>query len=192
MPSSLSPKTVTELATEFDAIAESTRQTFGSLTAAELNWKPGVDRWSIAQCLDHLFTGNRAFFPVFERVARGEKRNTLWESMPLLPHLFGQLLIKSLEPTSTRKLKAPKAIEPSNSDIDSEIVDRFLLQQTELANAYRSMEGKDLDRVKMTSPFLRIVTYSLRDACVMIVVHERRHLQQAERVLSSPGFPAVS
>jgi hypothetical protein len=192
MPSSTALKSITELANEFGVIAESTKRTFGSLTAAQLNWKPANDSWSIAQCLDHLFTANKAYFPVFERVARAEKKNTLWESMPLIPGLFGKLLIKSLEPTTKRKLKAPKAIEPAISDIDTGIVDRFLSQQAELAKAFRSMEHKDLDRIRMTSPFVGFITYSLRDACIIIVVHEQRHLQQAERVLSSPGFPVVN
>ena len=192
MPSPRSFSGVTELATELEKIAESSKQTFGSLNADQLNWKPGPDQWSVAQCLDHLVSANTAYFPVFERIARDEKKNTLWESLPLIPGLFGKLLIKYLEPASQRKLKAPKSIQPSASTIDPEIVNRFVIQQTELARAFRSFEGKDLDQIKITSPFMRLIPYSLRSACTIIVVHEQRHLQQAERVLSSPGFPITS
>jgi hypothetical protein len=41
----------------------------------------------------------------------------------------------------------------------------------------------------MTSPFLGIITYSLLDACRMIVVHERRHFEQGRRVMAAEGFP---
>jgi hypothetical protein len=51
------------------------------------------------------------------------------------------------------------------------------------------LEGRDLDAVKITSPALKIITYSLRDACTIIVVHEQRHFQQAQRVLAIPEFP---
>jgi hypothetical protein len=36
---------------------------------------------------------------------------------------------------------------------------------------------------------LKIVVYSALDACRIIVVHERRHFAQAQRVMAAPGFP---
>jgi hypothetical protein len=33
------------------------------------------------------------------------------------------------------------------------------------------------------------ITYSLMDACRIIVTHEQNHFVQATRVLESPGFP---
>jgi hypothetical protein len=192
MSSGKPPRTLEGLTSELESIAESTKQTFGSLNPTQLNWKPGVDRWSVAQCLHHLLTANASYIPLFDRIVGGDKKNTFWENMPILPAVFGKLLIKSLEPSSTRKLTAPKAILPSTTEIDSQIVDRFLSQQTELMEAFQSLEGLDLDRIKVTSPFLGLITYSLRSACTIIVVHEQRHVQQAERVLSSQGFPVGS
>lgn len=43
----------------------------------------------------------------------------------------------------------------------------------------------------MTSPFLAIITYSVLDACRLLVAHDRRHFEQARRVLSSTDFPRV-
>jgi len=183
--------TIPELVQEVGSISRSARERFGRLSPAQLNWKPGADRWSIGQCLDHLLTANEPYFSIFERVAKGEKKNTLWESMPLFPGLFGGLLIKSLDPSSARKLKAPKAFEPASSDIDGRIVEKFSAQQERLSKAFRALEGKNLDVIKITSPALKLITYSLRDACTIIVVHEQRHLQQATNVLAAPEFPAA-
>jgi hypothetical protein len=41
----------------------------------------------------------------------------------------------------------------------------------------------------MTSPFIRIVTYSVLDGWRLMVSHDRRHLEQARRVTESPEFP---
>jgi DinB superfamily len=182
-------KTITEMVQEMGSITRTTEERFGHLSSAQVNWKPGPDRWSVGQCFDHLITTNKSYFPIFERVVKGEKRNTLWESMPILPGLFGGLLIRSLDPASTRKLKAPSAFAPASSEVDGEIIQKFSAQQERLSTALQGLEGADLDAVKITSPALKLITYSLRDACTIIVVHEQRHLQQATNVLALPEFP---
>ena len=40
----------------------------------------------------------------------------------------------------------------------------------------------------MTSPFIRVVTYSVLDGWRLALAHDCRHLEQARRVASSPGF----
>jgi hypothetical protein len=182
---------LSELVAQLGDLAQQTEQTFSALSTAQLNWKPRADQWSIAQCFDHLFTSGEPYIAIFEQVAKGEKKNTLWESVPLLPHLFGGLLVKSLDPASTRKLKAPAVFQPSSSDIDSQIIPRFVGQQKQLAQAMSALEGKDLDRINITSPAVKLITYSLRSACTIVVVHGQRHFQQAARVLASKDFPGA-
>ena len=180
---------VHEFTAELKDITQRTRSTFDGLTSKQLNWKPSAQQWSVAQCFDHLITSNKAYLPIFERAANGQLRNSLWEQMPILPALFGRLLIKSLDPKTSRKLKAPKLLQPASSDLDSAIVDRFISEQAELIRAIQKLEGQDLDALRMTSPIMGLITYSFSDACRIIIVHEQRHFQQAEHVLKATGFP---
>jgi hypothetical protein len=172
------------------AIAEDTRASFGSLSASQLNWKPSRERWSIAQCFDHLITSNKGYLPIIESVRSGNKRNTFWERLPGWPGLAGKLLIKSLDPASTRKLKAPKSFQPAQSDVSETILDDFVAQQGQVIEGMKSTSHLDLEKIVVTSPALSLVTYSLMDAYRIIVVHEKRHLQQARRVTEEPTFPA--
>jgi hypothetical protein len=87
----------------FESVTAEARSSFANLSVQQFNWKQSSQQWSIAQCLDHLFTANNAYFPIFESVIKGEHRATLWERLPLLPRFFGNVLIQSLEPTSTPK-----------------------------------------------------------------------------------------
>ena len=41
----------------------------------------------------------------------------------------------------------------------------------------------------MTSPFARIITYSVLDGWRLMLAHDRRHVEQARRVVQSPEFP---
>src|SRR5689334_23726484 len=101
---------------EANNIAAETKSTFGKLTPAQLNWKPSAERWSVAQCFEHLINSNKGYLPIIDSVLGG-KNPTFKERIPLLPGIWGGLLIKSLDPATVRKLKSPKKFEPAQSDI---------------------------------------------------------------------------
>lgn len=49
---------LSELLVETEAIAAEAQRAFGHLDIQRLNWQPGADSWSVAQCLEHLLTAN--------------------------------------------------------------------------------------------------------------------------------------
>src|SRR5215207_6295307 len=112
-------------------VAEDARSAFGHLTPAQLNWKPSAERWSVAQCFYHLLTSNEGYLPIINSVLAG-KKPTFWERIPVYPGLAGKLLIKSLDPASTRKLKAPKNFAPAKSDFSGSGIDDFIAQQQQI------------------------------------------------------------
>lgn len=169
--------------------ARETKSTFGSLTPAQLNWKPSAERWSVAQCFDHLLSSNRGYFPIIDGVLAGRKQ-TLWQSVPVLPGVWGKLLIKSLDPVKGRNLKAPKNFQPAQSDISAAVIDDFVAQQAAIVEKMKATEHLKIERIIISSPVTSVVTYSLIDAYRVIVVHAARHFQQAKRVTEESGFPA--
>jgi hypothetical protein len=170
-------------------ITDEVRRDFGSLSVQQLNWKPSSDRWSIAQCIDHLETTNKAYFPIFEKIVNGGKKNTFWESLPWFPVFWGKMLIKSVSPEGARKLKAPTIFQPGTSNIDQAILRRFIDQQNQVIGYMKATEGMNLEKIIISSPVSNIITYSLIDAYRIIVAHEKRHLLQAERVSKLEDFP---
>ena len=170
-------------------VANEARSTFGHLTPSQLNWKPSAERWSVAQCFDHLLTSNKGYLPIIDNVLAGYKR-TFWQSMPVLPGLMGKLLVKSMDPASTRKVKAPKRFQPAQSEISASVINDFVAQQKQMIDKMKATEHLDLEKIVITSPVAGVVVYSLMDAYRLIVVHEQRHFQQAKRVTEEPGFPA--
>ena len=180
------------LVSQADSIAQDAKKVFGNLTKEQLNWKPGAERWSVAQCFDHLITTSRGYLPIIDSVLRGQKQSSIWQKLPFFPGIWGKLLIKSLDPKQTRKIKAPKKFQPAQSDVSDSIIHDFAAQQRQLIEKMKATETLDLERIVITSPAASVVTYSLRDAYRIIVVHERRHFQQAQRVTEESGFPTTS
>jgi DinB superfamily len=168
-------------------VANEAKTTFGDLTVSQLNWKPAAERWSVAQCFEHLITSNQGYFAIIDGVLAGKKQK-LWERMPFLPGLAGKLLIKSLDPASTRKLKAPKSFQPAQSDISGSVIGDFADQQRRIIEKMKATEHLDLERIVIASPAAAVITYSLMDAYRIIVVHEQRHFQQAKRVTEEKRF----
>ena len=176
---------------QLHAVTADVESAFGSLTPDQLNWKPSPSEWSIAQCLEHLIVINGSYFPVFERVERGQFTPTFKERLPLLPRVFGPLVLKAVSPESPRRYKAAAPFQPSSSALAGDIVARFVTHQQEVARHLEAAAGLHPERLVITSPVASFVTYSLLDAFRILVAHEQRHLAQARRVKGSPGFPGA-
>jgi len=181
-----------QLIEELHAVAADARSTFGRLTNEQLNWKPSPDEWSVAQCLDHLVVSNEEFFPLIDKIKRGAHKPSLKERVPILPRVFGSLVLNAVKPEGQRKLKAAKPFQPSTSKIGADIVSRFENQQEEIAKQMKATENFDLRKIIVTSPIASFVTYSVFDAYRIIVAHDQRHVAQAKRVMAREGFPRTS
>ena len=180
-----------EIISELEKISENARTTFGNLSAEQINWKPSAERWSVGQCFEHLIKINSAYFPQFESIIKGEKKQNFWETYSPFSGFFGNLLFKSLSPEAERKLKAPKVATPSASNIQPTIIEDFVTHQAELAGQIRQTENLDAKKIIITSPFIKAITYSLFDTYRILVTHEKRHFEQAERVVQADGFPRL-
>lgn len=176
---------------ELRAVTQDARRVFGGLSAAQLNWKPSAERWSVGQCFDHLITTNRTFFEDMEKVASGSHRTSLWGRVSPLSGFFGRMILKSLDPSKGRKTKAPRVFRPASSDVAADVIGQFEKHQSELAALMRATAGVDLARTIVTSPVSAVATYSLLDAYRIVVAHERKHFEQARRVTEAEGFPAA-
>ena len=128
------------------------------------------------------------FSTKLDEIAEGKHKHSLLESFSPLSGVFGNLLINSLKKDS-RKFKAPtpKIVPPS--EIDPNIIEIFAAHQAELNGKIKQTETANWNKTKVTSPFLKIATYTLNDGFQIIVEHEKRHVRQAERVTKETNFP---
>jgi len=179
------------LVAELQAVGEDALKVFGNLSPAQLNWKPSAEQWSVGQCFDHLIKANRSFFPDMERVASGKHRSSTWARVSPLSGFFGRFILNAVDPVKGRKIKAPRAFLPASSDVEADVINRFVQNLSEVSARMRATEGVDLRRTIITSPAMALVTYSLFDAYRIFGAHARRHFEQARRVTGAAGFPAA-
>jgi hypothetical protein len=173
-----------------DEIAGDAQTTFGRLDSRQLNWRPDESRWSVAQCFEHLLTANRLMLQSAAEALDETRPRTIWQRMPVLPRLLGTMLVRSQAPQSTRKFVAPAKARPSASSVSPDVIQQFANQQRDLARQVSTLD-EHAARTIMTSPFVRVVTYSVLDGWRLLVAHDHRHLEQARRVMQLSGFPAA-
>lgn len=172
---------------EFEAVASEVHARFGKLNAEQLNWRPRADAWSVAQCLQHLIITTDEYATDFRGIADGTRRARLWERISPFSGFFGRFLAGALE-KDAQKTKTPARFVPP-SDLGGDVVLRFMRSQTELVTLIRGTAKADWRRTILTSSFQPIITYSLADAYRIMVVHQHRHIRQADRVTRTEGFP---
>jgi hypothetical protein len=183
--------TCDDVATELRDVAGAVQSMFGGLGGHALNWRPDATRWSVAQCLEHLLTANRLMVQAAQDALSGAAPRTIWQRLPVLPGVWGAMLIRSQAPSATRKFTAPAVATPTGSAISTDILTRFVQQQRDAAETVAALDAHRASMVIMTSPFIRVVTYSVLDGWRIVVAHDHRHIEQARRVTKSPGFPGA-
>ena len=180
-----------EVTSALDDVAQDAHATFGRLNTRQLNWRPDTARWSVAQCFQHLVTANGLMLNAARDALENPSRS-VWQRMPLLPSAFGWVMIRSQAPGSTRKFTAPTTAQPTTSDLAGDIIPRFVDQHRGAVEWLQSLDERRARHTIMVSPFVRAVTYSVLDGFRLLFAHDRRHFEQARRVMQSNEFPRSS
>jgi hypothetical protein len=151
------------------------------LSAEQGAWRATPDSWSVAQCLDHLATGNRVYVAAMRPPAERARARGRLRRRPATPGWLGGWFVRSLEPPvrPLRKLKAPRLIRPSTSPALDESHAAFLRWHDEAVAFLLEHADLDLAGILFPNPFIKGLRFSLATGLNVIAAHERRHLWQA-------------
>lgn len=176
----------------FRAALERMHALTDDLSPQQLNFKPAPDRWSVAQCLDHVSVSMGIYLDPMEA--------TLERAEPMgdggggdggfgRGTFMGRLLVGALRKPGGR-YKAPRRFRPASSALDPDAVRREYERQTvRMQSCLVRCEGFALGEVKMPWPVFGLIKITLAQAFELQALHTDRHLDQAERVTRSEGFP---
>jgi hypothetical protein len=173
-------KVVQYLTTTRDqVIAESAK-----LSDAQWNFKPGPDRWSVGEVVEHLalteeFLRDLQQKTVSGPVATAEQRAATKGK--------DETILKSI-PDRTQKAQAPEPLRPTMK----------LGSQADVVKAFRERRGKTLDYAGKTTDDLRahvaespIGPVDAYQWLLFIGAHTERHLAQIREAKASAQFPKM-
>jgi DinB superfamily len=156
------------------------------LTHSAWTKRPGPDRWSAAECVEHLNLTSRAYIPLLREavasakgIRRSPKRHYRRDALGwFMSTMIGPL--HHLGKFRVGRLKTTPAFVPKAGRSRTDVLSDFVRLQGQLASLIQSADGLPIDEVKIVSPFGGRMRYSAYSALVIVSRHEHRHLQQAE------------
>lgn len=173
---------------QFQSIKLDAQDLLANLTDIQFTWQPDLDRWSIAQCIDHLLvTGNNSLSNI--RIAITEARSKCqFSEGPFRYGIIERWFVRQMEPPARLRFKAPKAYLPSGQLHYAEMVRDFVILQDQFLRVIQDVQGIDLSKVKVRNPVTRWFRLSLGQEIAFNAAHERRHLTQAMAIKREPEF----
>lgn len=168
---------------QLDLITAAFLSSFGSLSPAQLNWKPNSETWSIAQNMEHLIVVNESYYPVLDSLRSGTYTTPFIARIGFIVSFMGRTILDAVKPDRKKKMKTFPIWEPTTSQVEGDILKRFEQHQTELKQQMdAAKEWVDKGTI-ISSPANKNIVYKLETAFDIIISHEQRHLEQAKEVL---------
>ena len=160
------------------------------LTEQQFNWPPLPGAWSVAQCLEHLNVTARLYLPMLDKSIADAIRRGLYAEGPFTYNWIGRFVVGAMEPPARFRMRAPKSFLPPPERSRQEIMAAFRAYQVQFIDRLRQANGLDLARARVQSPASKWIRLPLGSGFALMTAHERRHLWQAQRVTTAPGFPS--
>ncbi|CAL1516894.1 DinB family protein [Chitinophaga sp. MM2321] len=152
------------------------------LTDAQLEYRTAADRWSIAECVEHITLVEKAMMDgeqdMVKQPANPEKRKDI--------KITDESLLKMMGDRS-HKVKAQEAMLPKhNYTTPGDAITAFTAQRDKLID-YVTNTSDDMRNHVTDNPFFGPV--DAYQVLLMDAGHTNRHTQQIEEVKGDPGFP---
>jgi len=158
-------------------------KTFGNISEREIHWKPNANAWSIAQNLEHLILINESYFPMIDRLRNKGHKKPFTAKFGFLVNFFGKMILKSVQPETSKKTKTFSIWKPSENSNSEDILVRFTEHQQKLKQKINDSEDLLKQNAVISSPANPKIVYKLDTAFRIIIAHEERHFQQAKKLL---------
>lgn len=152
------------------------------LSDAQLMFKSGADRWSIAECVEHIVRVERGIFRAvqqgIQQAAEPEKRSEI--------KISDVDLVRATRGRS-RQIAAPAPFMPTGKYGDTAVTMAL----------FDEVRGADIDFAQNADGDLRthyfdhfiIGWLDLYQALLLIAAHGERHRKQIDDIKAAPGYP---
>ena len=181
-PLALAPE-IDAFRVQFEQISSEADALVAPLSDAQFAWQPAPESWSVAQCIDHLNATAREYLPMMDEGIADAIRRGLYKPGPYVYNWIGRLMVWLFDPKVRVRAKTPQSFQPPVGRPRHDVMAAFRAYQVQYIDRLRQANGLDLARARVRSPVTRLIRMPLGSAFAMTVAHERRHLQQARRVI---------
>lgn len=177
---------------QFEQISADADALVTPLGEEQFVWKPGPNRWSIAECLEHMNATARAYLPAIDEGIADAIRYGAYAEGPFQYSLVGRIFSRMMEPPAHFRMRAAPDKQPGPERPKRETLAGFRAYQVQYVDRLRQANGIDLSRSCVRSPLASWIRIPLGSAFASMAAHERRHLWQARKITEMAGFPSAT
>lgn len=176
-----SQELLNQLIEETKSISDYAKQ-LKSYPIAQLNYRKSNDSWSVLECFQHLNLYGRFYLPEIRSGInnRNQRVSELFKSGWLGNYFANSMLPKE----KLNKMKTFKEMNPINSNLNVEVIDEFLNQQTEMLDLLERAKSVHLTKTKTRISVSKFIKLRLGDTFRFVIYHNMRHIEQAKRMIS--------
>jgi len=175
-----------------DLLGKKAAGSLGFLSTKQLNWREDAQSWSIAQYLHYIMAVNKTYLPTLIQVNDGTRKSRKREKLPILPDLWGSMLVRMLKSDPKGTPSPANGLAPPTYPLGEEILQEFLDHQESLIHLLRDLDKEDHDAIVITSSVNKFVTYPVKDIIKAICLQEERHLKLALDIKDHERFPPAA
>jgi len=179
----LSPAERDHAVAELDSSRKAFLEATNGLSEAQWNFKPAPDRWSIAECSEHIAVTEALVLKlVTEQALKGPAEP---EKRTMVQGKDTALMIMAADRSA--KFKAPEAVQPTRRWATSGEIAKNVLENRARTVDFINTTQEDLRDHFMDHPVLK--TLDTYQWILLASAHMRRHTAQILEVKADPNFP---
>jgi hypothetical protein len=164
--------------TQTRSIISTVESKFSTLPDDQLNFKPEAKRWSILECFEHLNLYNQYYLSSAEWAADKATSASVQE---MKYTWIGKKSIAMMHPTNVKKQKTFKHMIPAKSHLTRDVLATFLNDQQRILRLIERATLVNVTKSAVPVEFFKLLKMNIAETIEFILVHEERHLHQAER-----------
>ena len=174
-----------QLTNQVLALRVASHQRLRPLSTEQLNRRPGYDKWSVGQCLEHLNIISGYYLPPIKarlRLAHAKGSAARAQvSSGWLGRRFTNAIRHTDEPEEL--FKVPKQLAPTGVRITGTVVEAFTRQLDELLRLLLLARQVDAGSVRVPNPLHPWLKLRLTDVLEMLIASYQAYVRQAEQAL---------
>lgn len=161
------------------------------LPTETLRWRAREDSWNVLECIQHLNWYSDFYLPELEKRIQSAPKK---EAPIFKTNWLGKKFVKGVSPMSqgAKGMNTFKDKNPLNMELDRNAIGQFIQDQGKLMELLDAAGQVDLTKVKTNISISKWIKIRLGDTFRVLIYHNERHLQQADRAVEASPFDAVA
>jgi uncharacterized damage-inducible protein DinB len=140
-----------------------------------------TNKWSINQVMEHLLMANTSYLEQLQQVCMNYSPIASPEK-DIKRSLTGRVFRWFVDIRTPFKVPAPSIFQPNRKQPRSVIKEDFMTFQRDLTKVCDEISDKPFNKIKISSPLSRWVTFNAGEILAIMIEHQFRHLGQIRRI----------